>query len=109
MSTASRALYAAKFERADALLGDLPGYAPPQAGFFLWLADGRRRGDRPDALARGRRARPARRLSRSRRPARATPARAYIRVALVAGLDDVSRGLGAIRATLDASNSTERV
>ena len=37
---ASRALYVAKFEAADAILGDLPGYVPPRAGFFLWLAAG---------------------------------------------------------------------
>jgi len=33
----NRALYRAKFELADKIFGDLPGYQPPQAGFFLWL------------------------------------------------------------------------
>jgi len=38
----NRALYRAKYDIADEILGDLPGYHPPQAGFFLWLrvADG---------------------------------------------------------------------
>jgi len=33
----NRALYRAKYEMADAILGDVPGYTAPQAGFFLWL------------------------------------------------------------------------
>ncbi len=39
---ANRALYQEKYTIADEIFGDLPGYAPPQAGFFLWLrvADG---------------------------------------------------------------------
>ena len=32
----NRALYGAKFEVADDIFGDLDGYVPPQAGFFLW-------------------------------------------------------------------------
>jgi len=38
----NRALYRAKYDIADAILGDVPGYTAPQAGFFLWLpvADG---------------------------------------------------------------------
>ena len=38
----NRALYRAKYAMADEILGDVPGYTPPQAGFFLWLpvADG---------------------------------------------------------------------
>jgi aspartate/methionine/tyrosine aminotransferase len=38
----NRALYRAKYAMADEILGDVPGYVPPQAGFFLWLpvADG---------------------------------------------------------------------
>ena len=34
---ASRALYRAKFDAADRILGSTPGYASPPAGFFLWL------------------------------------------------------------------------
>ena len=33
----NRALYRAKYAMADEILGDVPGYRPPQAGFFLWL------------------------------------------------------------------------
>jgi aspartate/methionine/tyrosine aminotransferase len=38
----NRALYRAKYAMADEILGDVPGYVAPQAGFFLWLpvADG---------------------------------------------------------------------
>ncbi|MDG3041060.1 aminotransferase class I/II-fold pyridoxal phosphate-dependent enzyme [Roseicyclus marinus] len=38
----NRALYRAKYDMADEILGDVPGYRAPQAGFFLWLpvADG---------------------------------------------------------------------
>ncbi len=105
---ASRALYVAKFDRADAILGDLPGYLPPQAGFFLWLpvADGE-----AAALelwrAAGVRVLPGAYLGRD--TGEGNPGAGYIRVALVAGLDEVARGLGAIRATLGAPHSTERV
>jgi len=34
---ASRARYQAKYAIADAVLGDVQGYTPPEAGFFLWL------------------------------------------------------------------------
>ncbi|WP_423210957.1 aminotransferase class I/II-fold pyridoxal phosphate-dependent enzyme [Paracoccus yeei] len=33
----NRALYHAKYAVADRLLGNVPGYRPPQGGFFLWL------------------------------------------------------------------------
>lgn len=33
----NRALYRAKYAMADEILGDVPGYSAPQAGFFLWL------------------------------------------------------------------------
>ena len=33
----NRALYRAKYAMADEILGDVPGYRAPQAGFFLWL------------------------------------------------------------------------
>lgn len=33
----NRALYQEKFALADEVLGGLPGYFPPEAGFFLWL------------------------------------------------------------------------
>lgn len=33
----NRALYVEKYEIADRILGNVPGYASPEAGFFLWL------------------------------------------------------------------------
>ncbi len=33
----NRALYAEKFDLADKILGSVPGYNSPEAGFFLWL------------------------------------------------------------------------
>ncbi len=33
----NRTLYAEKYELADRILGNVPGYRPPEAGFFLWL------------------------------------------------------------------------
>jgi len=34
---ASRALYREKYALADEVFSDVPGFHPPQAGFFLWL------------------------------------------------------------------------
>ncbi len=104
---ASRRLYVAKFEAADAILGQLPGYAPPRAGFFLWLPvkDGEAAAV---ALwrAAGVRVLPGAYLARD--GASGNPGRGYIRVALVADLDAVTRGLAAIRDTLAPSRSAER-
>ena len=33
----SRAMYQEKFEIADRIFGNVPGYQSPEAGFFLWL------------------------------------------------------------------------
>ncbi|MBV0891063.1 aminotransferase class I/II-fold pyridoxal phosphate-dependent enzyme [Paracoccus sp. Z118] len=35
--TESRALYQEKYAIADRILGNVPGYLPPEGGFFLWL------------------------------------------------------------------------
>ena len=35
--TENRALYVEKYEAADRILGNVPGYMSPEAGFFLWL------------------------------------------------------------------------
>ena len=97
---ASRALYREKFELADKILGEMPGYTSPQAGFFLWLAVG----DGEQAALRlwkesGVRTLPGAYLSRTTR-AGGNPGAAYIRVALVAPVEDVARGLEAIREVL---------
>ncbi len=96
----NRALYAEKFALADAILGNMPGYLSPEAGFFLWL----RVGDGEAAALKlwretGVRALPGTYLSR---PAPdwlggEDPGAAYLRVALVAPRDEVARGLEAIR------------
>lgn len=106
---ASRALYAAKFDAADALLGDLPGYVSPQAGFFLWLEV-----DDGEAAAlqlwreTGVEVLPGAYLGRETADG-PNPGHAYIRVALVAGIDEVTRGLHAIRDCLGAHTFTEKV
>ncbi len=134
---ASRALYAAKFEIADRLLGHLPGYLSPQAGFFLWLGtpDGeataralwRRHGvlvlpgaylGRNTAGAYLGRETAGDTLGRDtaggnpgRDTAGGNPGRGYIRVALVAEPHEIERGLSAIAEVLGetAAQPTTRV
>lgn len=100
---ASRAIYQAKFRIADEVLGNMPGYRAPEAGFFLWLevGDG-------EAVAlklwreTGVRALPGGYLSRPT-PARfgtGDPGAAFLRVALVESEARVRDGLTAIRACL---------
>ena len=92
----NRALYQAKYEVADAILGDVPGYMSPQAGFFLWLpvADG-------EAAAvklwreTGVRTLPGEYLARDYNGQ--NPAKGFLRVAMVAPTQDVQRGLTLIR------------
>ncbi len=98
---ASRALYLQKFNTADHILGNMPGYASPEAGFFLWIGvdDGERA-----ALTlwreSGVRVLPGAYLSRESSDGSGNPGQNYIRVALVAPPDEVERGLQAIRACL---------
>jgi N-succinyldiaminopimelate aminotransferase len=96
----NRARYREKFALADRILGDLPGYRPPRAGFFLWLdvGDGERAAR---ALWReaGLRVLPGAYLTRTA-PDGSDPGAAYIRVALVASSEEVERGLRAMRALL---------
>lgn len=97
---ASRALYLKKFRLADDILGDLPGYRPPEAGFFVWLdvGDGEKVA-RDLYAATGVRALPGKYLSR---PAPdwlggEDPGARYIRIALVEPPEAVERGLTLIR------------
>jgi aspartate/methionine/tyrosine aminotransferase len=105
---ASRALYVEKFELADAILGDMPGYVPPRAGFFLWLPVGN-----CEAAAltlyreTGVRVLPGAYLGRADAAGR-NPGAEYIRVALVAEATEVARGLGAIREVLGEMHTKER-
>jgi N-succinyldiaminopimelate aminotransferase len=106
----NRDLYARKYALADEILGNLPGYAAPDAGFFLWL----RVGD-GEAAAKtlwtkaGVRALPGAYLSRP--TPQGDPGKAYLRVALVAPEDQTRRGLQAIAEVLGdrASEAVEGV
>jgi succinyldiaminopimelate transaminase len=95
----NRALYGLKYALADKILGNMAGYAAPEAGFFLWLDVG----DGEAAALKlwreaGVRALPGAYLSRA--VAGEDPGRAYLRVALVAPEEELARGLEAIRVTL---------
>lgn len=95
----NRALYQQKYRLADDLLGGVPGYEGPEAGFFLWLPveDG-------EAAAlklwqeTGVRVLPGAYLSRDVNGD--NPGRGFIRVALVAPIDETQRGISLIRACL---------
>ncbi len=93
---ASRALYREKYALADRILGDLPGYRAPGAGFFLWLEVG----DGEQAALKlwreaGVRVLPGAYLARE--VDGANPGKGHIRVALVAPITETRRGLGRIR------------
>ena len=96
---ASRALYREKYALADRILGDMPGYAAPEAGFFLWLGVGD-----GEAAARtlwretGLRVLPGAYLARS--IGGANPGQEFIRVAMVAPIDETQHGLEQIRRCL---------
>lgn len=96
----NRALYGAKFNLIDQIFGDMPGYQPPEGGFFLWLPV-------PDGEAAtvelwskyGLKVLPGAYLSRD--TAAGNPGAGFIRVALVAPFDELQRGLTRLRAALD--------
>ena len=96
---ANRALYAEKYAIADDVLGGLPGYASPAAGFFLWLrvADGEAAAVRLWREA-GVRALPGAYLSRD--VGAGDPGAAYLRLALVADARATRAGLEAVAAVL---------
>ncbi|EYD74710.1 N-succinyl-L,L-diaminopimelate aminotransferase alternative [Rubellimicrobium mesophilum DSM 19309] len=93
---ASRALYQEKYRIADEVLGDVPGYVPPVAGFFLWLPveDGEAAALKLWREA-GVRVLPGAYLAKD--AGDGNPGKGFIRVALVANSDEVRRGLGLIR------------
>jgi N-succinyldiaminopimelate aminotransferase len=100
----NRALYAEKYALADRILGNVPGYRAPEAGFFLWLPV-------PDGEAAtirlweetGVRVLPGAYLSQNfaDRPG-STPGDGYIRVAMVAPKDEMAQGLERLRDCLFA-------
>jgi aspartate/methionine/tyrosine aminotransferase len=92
----NRRLYREKYVIADEIMGELPGYRSPEAGFFLWLPveDG-------EATAlklwkeTGVRVLPGAYLSRDVNGS--NPGASYIRVAMVAPKNEMRRGLLALR------------
>lgn len=102
---ANRALYQEKFALADAIMGNMPGYMSPQAGFFLWLRVGEGAGE--EAALRlwreaGVKCLPGKYLSRPTPQSLGggDPGDAYLRLALVAPAGEVRRGLEAVRTVL---------
>lgn len=95
----NRALYNAKYKMAEEVLGNLPGYHTPEGGFFLWLPveDG-------EAAAlklwreTGVRVLPGGYLSREVNDK--NPGKGFIRVAMVAPMEEMRRGLTLIRECL---------
>ncbi|MEL7215785.1 MAG: aminotransferase class I/II-fold pyridoxal phosphate-dependent enzyme [Pseudomonadota bacterium] len=99
----NRALYAEKFDAADRILAGWPGYRPAQAGFFLWLPVADDEGFARAVWAEhGVRLLPGRYLARDTQARIGTgnPGAGHIRVALVAALPQIERGLTALTATL---------
>lgn len=96
---ANRALYRRKYAIADRILGNVPGYAGPEGGFFLWLPveDGE---DAARSLWReaGIQVLPGAYLSRE--VDGQNPGKSYIRVALVASEDETERALDRLRTTI---------
>ncbi|MBF9032921.1 aminotransferase class I/II-fold pyridoxal phosphate-dependent enzyme [Rhodobacterales bacterium HKCCE2091] len=93
---ANRALYHEKYALADTIFCGIDGFVPPEGGFFLWLPveDG-------EAAAvklwteTGTRVLPGAYLGRD--AGGGNPGAGYIRVAMVAPLDETERGLKRIR------------
>ena len=93
---ASRTKYVKKYESADQVFSGMQGYAPPDAGFFLWLPV-----DDGEAAAlklwktTGIRTLPGAYLSRD--VAGENPGEKYLRVAMVAPQNEMQRGLTQLR------------
>jgi len=97
----NRRLYQEKYAAADEIMGEVPGYAPPEAGFFLWLPveDG-------EAAAlkawtdTGVRVLPGAYLSKEAEGE--SPGKAYIRAAMVAPKEEMVQGLTRLKHCLYA-------
>jgi aspartate/methionine/tyrosine aminotransferase len=92
----NRRLYGRKYALADEILGDVPGYRSPEAGFFLWLpvADGEAAALRLWQET-GVRVLPGAYLGQE--AGGINPGRDYIRVAMVAPEEEMARGLTRLR------------
>tara|TARA_R110002110_G_scaffold168018_16_gene369219 strand:- start:43 stop:1230 length:1188 start_codon:yes stop_codon:yes gene_type:complete len=93
----NRALYREKYEIADRIFGNVPGYHSPEAGFFLWLPV---EDDETAALKlwkeTGVKVLPGGYLAQDVKGV-PNPGKQYIRVAMVAPKDETARGLELIR------------
>ena len=93
----NRRLYTEKYQLADRILGNIPGYMSPDAGFFLWLPV---EDDEAAAVKlwreTGVKVLPGGYLAQDV-PGQENPGKKYIRVALVAPADETERGLELIR------------
>ncbi len=97
----NRALYSRLFDKADHVLGDLPGYFRPQGGFFLWqkVSNG-------ENVARalwqreGVKSLPGRFMSHPIGSGDETPGDSYVRIALVHAPDTVDDLLGRVHRVL---------
>ncbi|RNF35343.1 aminotransferase class I/II-fold pyridoxal phosphate-dependent enzyme [Paracoccus methylarcula] len=96
---ASRALYRQKYEIADRVLGNIPGYRPIAGGFFLWLPveDGEAAARKLWAEA-GIQVLPGAYLSREVRGV--NPGKGFVRVALVAAPEETEAALIRLRGVL---------
>ena len=88
-----------KYATSEEVLGGMPGYVPPEAGFFLWIAVE----DGEDAALRlwreaGVRVLPGGYLARE--VDGQNPGRCFVRAAMVAGEDEIRDGLVRLRACL---------
>lgn len=92
----SRKLYCGKFEAADRIFAEINAYNPPEAGFFLWLPI---ENDENAALKlwteKGVRVLPGTYLGQVANEQ--NPGSCYVRVALVAPIEEAQRGLSIIR------------
>jgi aspartate/methionine/tyrosine aminotransferase len=95
----NRELYREKYKAADAIFEDVPGYAPPQAGFFVWLpVDDGEQATLKLWTQTGVRVLPGAYLSRE--TPNGNPGAKYIRIAMVADFEDTKRGMQTIRENL---------
>ncbi len=92
----NRRLYVEKYELADRMLGNVPGYASPDAGFFLWLPV--ENGERAAVKLwreTGVRVLPGGYLAQDYNGV--NPGQGYIRAAMVAPKAETARGIELIR------------
>ncbi|MEM9968251.1 MAG: aminotransferase class I/II-fold pyridoxal phosphate-dependent enzyme [Pseudomonadota bacterium] len=98
----NRALYQEKYQIADRIFGNVPGYMSPEAGFFLWLPV---EDDEAATLklwqGTGVKVLPGGYLAQEVE-GQENPGKKYIRVALVTPKDETERGLQLIRDCLYA-------